>query len=209
MTPPSIYGEHLPLAKGRVGSMTLKKFSLDELVDILDESGNRTGNSIMKSEAHRKGLFHPTVHVWFYTADGKILLQQRGRAKKSFPLLWDVSVAGHVGAGEDIETSALREIKEEIGLDVSKGDLEKIGIFRSVQKHHKDFVDAEFHHTYLCKLTAPFKNLKKQESEVKALTLVPLPTFAEETWGLANTGKYVPHGAEYYKTIIKEIKQRL
>ena len=138
MTPPSIYGEHLPLAKGRVGSMTLKKFSSDELVDILDESGNRTGNSIMKSEAHRKGLFHPTVHVWFYTADGKILLQQRGRAKKSFPLLWDVSVAGHVGAGEDIETSALREIKEEIGLDVSKGDLEKIGIFRSVQKHHKD-----------------------------------------------------------------------
>lgn len=182
---------------------------MDELVDILDEYGNRTGDSMMKSEAHRKGLFHATVHVWFYTSDGKILLQQRGRNKKSFPLLWDVSVAGHVSAGEDNETSALREIKEEVGLEVSSKDLEKISVFKSVQKHSGDFVDAEFHHTYVCKLNVPLKMLKKQESEVEALELVPLLKFAEETWGMANSSKYVPHGTDYYKAIVKEIKKRL
>ncbi|UJH69335.1 NUDIX domain-containing protein [Muricauda sp. SCSIO 65647] len=182
---------------------------MDELVDILDESGNHTGKSMMKSLAHQKGLFHPTIHVWFYTLDGQVLLQKRGKKKNTFPSLWDVSVAGHIGAGEAIETSALREIKEEIGLDVGKGDLEKIGIFRSVHKHADDFVDAEFHHTFLCKLTVPLEKLIKQDSEVEALALLPLLTFAEETWGMANTGKYVPHGADYYKTIVKEVKKKL
>ena len=178
-------------------------------MDILDESGNRTGTSIKKSEAHRKGLFHPTIHVWFYTLDGRILLQQRGKNKKSFPLLWDVSVAGHVSAGEDIVTAAIREIKEEIGLDVTERDLEKIGVFKSVQKHSEGFVDAEFHHTYLCNLKTSLTDLKKQESEVQDLSLVPLLKLAEETWGMANTAKYVPHGVAYYQTIIKEIRKRL
>ncbi|MEX0360286.1 MAG: hydrolase, partial [Allomuricauda sp.] len=50
---------------------------MDELVDILDENGNLTGRTCLKSEAHLKGYFHPTVHVWFYTADGKVLFQKR------------------------------------------------------------------------------------------------------------------------------------
>ncbi len=163
----------------------------------------------MKSVAHRKGLFHSTIHVWFYTSDRRILIQQRGKDKETFPLLWDVSVAGHIESGEDIEASALREIKEEIGLDVVEEDLEKIAIFKSVHKHADDFVDAEYHHTFLCKLTVPLEQLIKQDSEVETLALLPLVTFAEETWGMANTGKYVPHGADYYKTIVIEVKRRL
>ena len=81
---------------------------MDELIDILDSNGDFTGKTAMKSEAHKNGWFHATVHIWFYTTDGKILLQQRGKHKETHPLLWDVSVAGHVGAGEAIETSAIR-----------------------------------------------------------------------------------------------------
>lgn len=182
---------------------------MDELLDIWDESGKPTGKAKLKSEAHRLGLFHTTVHVWFYTSDGKVLFQKRGENKKTFPLLWDVSVAGHVASGEKIIKAAIREVKEEIGLKVSKSDLELIGVFRSIQKHAYDFIDAEFHHTYLSKLKVPFDSLKKQESEVEALKLFPILKFAEETWGLANTKKYVPHDTHYYKTVIEEIKKRL
>lgn len=182
---------------------------MDELVDILDAEGNFTGKTAMKSEAHKHGLFHPTVHVWFFTKNGQVLLQQRGKDKDIHPLLWDVSVAGHVGAGENIETSAIREVAEEIGLNITVDELEKIGVFKSIQKHNESLIDCEFHHTYLCELKVPFPKLQKQDSEVEALALAPLLKFSEETWGLANPQKYVPHSVDYYKTIIKAIKKRL
>lgn len=182
---------------------------MDELVDILDSTGNFTGKTALKSEAHRKGWFHPTIHVWFYTKDGKLLIQQRAKNKDTHPLLWDVSVAGHIGAGEGIEASAIREIEEEIGLVISKEELEKIGIFKSVHEHATDLIDREYHHTFLCELKVPLERLKKQESEVENLALIPLLKFSEETWGMANLQNYVPHGTEYYKMIIKTIKKRV
>jgi len=182
---------------------------MDELVDILDSEGNFTGQKAMKSKAHESGLFHPTVHVWFYTNRGEVLIQQRGSEKEIHPLLWDVSVAGHIGAGEDPVSGAIREVSEEIGLDITKDELQKVGVFKSVKKHQADLIDCEFHNTYLCELKTPLSNLIKQDSEVHDLKLISLIRFSEETWGMANLAKYVPHGSEYYKTIITSIKESL
>lgn len=182
---------------------------MDERIDILDKDGNFTGETVMKSEAHRKGLFHNSIHIWFYTKDGRLLIQQRAENKDTHPLFWDVSVAGHVGAGEVIEESAIREAEEEIGVHISKRDLEKIGVFKSVHEHHDALIDCEYHHTYLCELKVPLESLKKQESEVEALALISLIQFSQETWGLANPQKYVPYAGDYYKTIIKSIRKRL
>lgn len=182
---------------------------MNELIDVLDADGNYTGESIMKSEAHKHGLFHSTVHVWFYTKNDQILIQQRGKNKDTHPLLWDVSVAGHVGAGEAIEMSAVREVLEEIGLVIRKEQLQKVGVFKSIQKHHDQLIDCEFHHTFICELNKPLNHLKKQDEEVEDLVLIPLTKFAEETWGMANLKKYVPHDLSYYKAIIKEIRKRL
>jgi len=182
---------------------------MDELIDILDEQGNPTGQTCLKSEAHQKGLLHPTIHVWLYNKDGRVLIQQRGKHKDTHPLLWDVSVAGHVGAGEKMELAAIREVHEEIGLSISEKDLESIGTFKAVHTIAKDFIDAELHHVFLCELKVPLSRLTKQESEVEALSLTPLLKLAEETWGMANTSKYVPHGTTYYKTVIKAIKEKI
>jgi isopentenyldiphosphate isomerase len=84
----------------------------DEYLDILDESGEFTGRTCLKSVAHKIGYFHPTIHVWFYTTRAEVLLQKRGSEKLTFPNYWDVSVAGHVGAGEAIEEAAVREVLE-------------------------------------------------------------------------------------------------
>lgn len=182
---------------------------MDELVDILNEEGDYTGMQRMKSEAHRKGLFHPTVHVWLYTRNGRLLIQKRGRYKKSFPLLWDVSVAGHIGAGEDIVESALREVEEEIGLKLQSNALTKVGVFKSKKDHADNFKDYEFHHSYIAELQVPFDSLKKQDSEVEELALVPIIQFAEETWGLGKPKKYVPHDPVYYQTVIGRIREEL
>ncbi|MFK7812314.1 MAG: NUDIX domain-containing protein [Maribacter sp.] len=182
---------------------------MDELIDVLDSHGKFTGKTELKSYAHRMGLFHATVHVWFYTSDGKVLLQQRGKDKKTHPLLWDVSVAGHVGAREGIELSALREVEEEIGLIISENDLEKIGVFKSIQKHSNYLIDCEFHHAFLCELKSPIVNLKKQASEVEALKLILLTQFSEEIVSSKSIQKYVPHTPKYYSKIINAVQEKL
>jgi isopentenyl-diphosphate delta-isomerase len=182
---------------------------MDELIDVLDSNGKFTRRTELKSYAHSMGLFHATVHIWFYTSDGKVLLQKRGRDKDTYPLLWDVSVAGHIGTGEGIKISALREIKEEIGLTISQDQLEKIGVFKSIQKHSFELIDCEFHHTYICKLKVPLKDLQKQDSEVEALKLIPLSKFIGDTSTLNRINTYVPHDAMYYKAIANHIQQQL
>ena len=46
---------------------------MDELIDILTPDGKLTGKTALKSEAHKNGWFHATVHIWLFTSDEKIL----------------------------------------------------------------------------------------------------------------------------------------
>ncbi len=182
---------------------------MDELIDILDSNGNYTHKTAMKSEAHAKGWFHPTVHIWFYTSKGEILIQQRSKNKDTHPLLWDVSVAGHIGAGEEIMNSAIREVQEEIGLRINEKDLEKIGVFKSIQKHSESLVDCEFHHVFLSRLKIPLNELNKQDSEVHQLSLVSYSVLETNILEQKNWNTYVPHDIIYYKEVFNSIKTRL
>ena len=56
----------------------------------------------------------------------KYYFKKEDAPKKVFPGLWDISVAGHVGAGEGILTAAKREVFEEIGLQLADADFTKI-----------------------------------------------------------------------------------
>ena len=51
-----------------------------------------------------------------------MLLQKRSANKRFNPNKWALC-AGHVDAGESLESAALREIKEEIGIDITTNDL--------------------------------------------------------------------------------------
>ncbi len=179
---------------------------MEEFVDILDETGKYTGASVPKSEAHKLGLFHPTVHVWCYTGKAAILLQQRGAQKQTFPLKWDVSVAGHVGAGEDLVEAAVRETQEEIGIRLDASQLEKIAIFKTEKRHSKNLFDREFTHTFLYELSENVI-LTKQESEVEALKWYSLSAFEHMTQ--ENNHMLVPNSQNRYEVVIGAIRSRL
>ena len=154
---------------------------MDELIDILDSDGNFTGKSCLKSEAHKKGMYHATVHVWFYTKNQQILLQKRASTKKVFPNLWDVSVAGHISAGETIVESAIREVREEIGLEIFENQLNKVGIRLNKIQHSNGILDCEFKHIYVCELTKAISKLKRQISEVDDIKLFDLSILKDST----------------------------
>src|ERR1700674_3932279 len=80
-----------------------------EYVDLLDSSGRPTGRRKPKSEVHRDGDWHGAAHVWILNTEGQILIQRRSPTKENWPNLWDVSVAGHVSAGEGPVETAIRE----------------------------------------------------------------------------------------------------
>ncbi len=93
-----------------------------ELIEIVDRDGNFTGQIIDKEEAHDKNLLHNEVAVFIINDKKQVLLQKRSANKRFNPNKWALC-AGHVDAGESLETAALRELKEEVGIDITINDL--------------------------------------------------------------------------------------
>ena len=175
---------------------------MDELIDILTPEGKPTGKTALKSEAHKNGWFHATVHIWLFTSDEKILLQKRAMTKKVFPGLWDISVAGHVGAGEEILTSAKREVFEENGLQLDEKDLIKIGTRIHQVSHANGIQDNEHHHVFITEIKTPLSELSIQAEEVDDIKLFDL-SILKNTKNLENI--LLPRFHEYYCAVYEKI----
>jgi len=175
---------------------------MDELIDILTPEGKSTGKTALKSEAHKKGWFHATAHIWFFTSDEKILLQKRALTKKVFPGIWDISVAGHIGAGEEVLEGAKREVFEEIGLILEDKDFIKIGTRIHQVNHENGIQDNEHHHVFIAELKTPISELTMQPEEVAGLELWDLKVL-KETKNLENV--LLPRFHEYYVTVYNKI----
>ena len=95
-----------------------------ELIEIVDKNGNLTGQIMDKEEAHDKNLLHNEVAVFIINDKKQILLQKRSANKRFNPNKWGLC-AGHVDAGESLESAALRELKEEVGIDIDMDELKQ------------------------------------------------------------------------------------
>lgn len=93
-----------------------------ELIEIVDEEGNFTGEVIDKDEAHKKNLLHNEVCCFLINDKSQTLLQKRSATKKFSPNKWR-PCAGHVKAYESLEDAMIREIEEEIGVLFKKEEL--------------------------------------------------------------------------------------
>lgn len=105
---------------------------MDEEVDELDARAQKTGKIVLKKEAHKQELWHGGAHVWIYNSRNQLLLQRRHPHKEIYPDTLDISAAGHLSAGDTPVQAAIRETKEELGLDISPDELEFIGVTRTI-----------------------------------------------------------------------------
>ena len=92
-----------------------------ELWDLYTENRELTGKTHIRGEKIPEGFFHLVVHVWIKNSKGEYLISQRSANRPTFPLMWEC-VGGSVLAGEDSLTGALREVKEEVGIDLKPND---------------------------------------------------------------------------------------
>lgn len=146
-----------------------------ELIDIVDEHGVPTGETIDRTVAHRTGARHRTTHIWIVRKQRdrvEILLQKRTKYKDSFPGCYDISSAGHIPAGVDFVSSGLRELEEELGLTVSPDELVECGLhctFAENEFHGIPYVDNQVAKVFLLWKDKDIEELTLQEEEIESV----------------------------------------
>lgn len=143
----------------------------DEPFDLIDVSGAPLGRAKARALVHRDGDWHRAVHLWIVTPEDMVLLQQRSLAKDTNPGLVDVSVAGHLRAGEGLG-EALRESDEEIGVGVERDRVVTLGR-RWYEKRAPGVIDREVQEIVAVAMPLDLSMLTPHPDEVAALMLVP------------------------------------
>ncbi len=155
-----------------------------EYLDIVDENGTPVGETVSREDAHRYGILHRTAHVWIVRKEDsrtQVLLQKRSINKESYPGMYDTSSAGHIPAGEEPLPSAVRELKEELGIDADETQLRYTGTFRIQYEkmfHGKLFKDNEITRVYLYDAPVDADDLVLQSSEVESVAWFDI----DEVW---------------------------
>ena len=145
---------------------------MPEMLDIVDENGVPTGQSVPRTTAHAEGLRHRTSHVWIVRRKNgrvQVLLQMRCAAKDSYPGCYDISSAGHIPAGAEFVGSALRELREELGVTAAPADLHECGLRRfrfEAEFHGKPFKDNQVSKVFCLWLDREAEDFAVQKSEI-------------------------------------------
>ncbi|WP_010280795.1 NUDIX hydrolase [Bacillus timonensis] len=203
-----------------------------EKIRIFDDNKNLIGVA-SRSDVHRIGYWHEVFHCWFISNEqgiDYIYLQIRSKNKKDYPNLLDITAAGHLLADETVE-DGVREIKEEIGIDVAFNELIKLGVLNYCVVQ-KDLVDKELANVFLYKTENTFDDFTLQVEEVSGIVKAKFTDFSKLWFGekdeieisgfeITDDGKkqiikenvsrnkFVPHQASFYKEVIQKIHEHL
>ena len=152
---------------------------MEELIDVLDENGIKTGQVLPRKEVHRLGLWHRIIVVAIINEKNEILIQQRSHNKDKNPDMWDISVTGHLSAGQDSLAAATREISEEVsvslGYSVDVKDFRFMFSFRKEQRVNENHFDRQYYDFFILRQHGLNENnLRFQTSEVQAIKFVTM-----------------------------------
>jgi isopentenyldiphosphate isomerase len=202
----------------------------NELLKVFDEQGNWIGTETRK-EVHKTGYWHETFHCWLTERiDNKdfLFFQVRSSAKKDYPSLLDITAAGHILADES-PLDGLREVKEELGIELAMEDLHSLGIIKD-SLNSPELIDNELCHVYLYDHHQPFNHYRLQQEEVSGIMMARLTDFENLWFGkleeievegflvsedhekmshrmLVTKKDFVPHEDAYIESVLKAIKK--
>lgn len=106
----------------------------EAMLEVVDENDNVVGLET-RGKIHQDGLLHREIHIWFFTPNGEIIFQHRAKDKDTYPDKFGATVGGHVEPNMSYEETAVKECKEETGIDV---DLDKLVFVKKMRKKSFD-----------------------------------------------------------------------
>jgi isopentenyldiphosphate isomerase len=167
-----------------------------EYLDILDDNGKPTGQSASREEVHEKGLWHRSAQVVIMNSDGRIFVHRRASTKKYYPGLYDVYFGGHVLSGETSIEALIREVKEEIGIDLIPGDFELLFDIRKADiQNGGSFINNDFAEVYLARKDFTPDRLSLQEEEIGEVRFFTEGEIREEI--RRTESSFIPREREY------------
>lgn len=159
-----------------------------EILDLYDKDKKITNLQISRGVKVPKGYYRLVVHICIFNNKGEMLIQKRASYKK-WGDKWDISVGGCVSAGETSDVAAMREVKEEIGLDIDLKDKRCNFTFT--------FEDG-FDDIYLVNVDdIDLSTLKLQQTEVSEVKWMT----EEEILKMNETGEFIPYQESYLKLL--------
>ena len=174
---------------------------MEELVDILTETGVIVGKSIKKLDAHKLNVCHGISAVGLINLEGKLLIQKRASTKKIEPSKWDLSSAGHIDLNETPKEAAIREIYEELGINVGIEELELVDTY--LCKFKIDEQNQINHFTYLFVVK---KDIKIEEIVIQKLEVSDIEFIDKEKFQEYLIQNKMVNGMNFCKKILKYLK---
>lgn len=131
-----------------------------ELWDLYDKDKNKLNKVVKRGDKLKEDEYHLVVNAWIKNDKGEFLISRRSK-NKPHPLMWE-STGGSCLFGEDSLQGAIREVKEELGIDINKKDSKYIGRTLRYYKDCNDILEA-----WLFKSNAPIDEIHIQKEEVE------------------------------------------
>jgi isopentenyldiphosphate isomerase len=150
-----------------------------ELWNIYDQYRHLTDRIHKRGEEMKAGDYHLVVHVWIINDDGQFLIQKRQPWKIGFPDMWDCSAAGSAVMGDNSEQAAIREAKEELGIDLNIEKGERLFTVKFSQG---------FDDIWLIRQNVALEDLHLQEEEVADAKWASEAEIRE----MVETGEFIP-----------------
>lgn len=155
-----------------------------ELWDIYDKDRNKTGRTMKRGEPMKDGDYHLVVHICIFSSDRKMLIQQRQPFKDGWSNLWDITVGGSSVAGDTSIDAAVREVREEVGIQLSPAELRKTMTI--------DFGHG-FDDFYTVTKDVDISSLKLQYEEVQQVKWAD----ADEIKSMIDEGIFIPYNKSF------------
>lgn len=153
-----------------------------ELLEVVDENDKALCLET-REKIHKEGLLHREIHIWFITPKGEIIFQHRAKDKDTYPDKLDATVGGHVEAKMSYEETAIKECKEETGVDIN---LDKLFFLAKIQSKSYDTVtkitNNAIHNEYAYLYEGEISDLRVEEGKAigfEAWKIDDLPNLSE------------------------------
>ena len=129
-----------------------------EVWDLYDVDRKITDKKMLRGDKTPEGYYRLVVGICIFNSKGEMLIQKRQPFKQGWSGMWDISVGGAAVSGDDNRTAAEREVREELGLEISLA-----GVAPKVSFTF-DSVFADF---YLVNIDVDLNTLRLQPEEVE------------------------------------------
>jgi isopentenyldiphosphate isomerase len=175
---------------------------MPEYLEIFDEHNQSLQTTKLRRLVHEDGNWHRTAQVYVLNTANELLCNLRSPLKDVFPMLWDVSIGGHLEPGESYAACAKRELAEELGIRVEPAEVQFVTHIKIDGRDEiTRLTDREHAGIFVYKTTIPVQQFNYQQEEIVELRYFPLTEIKQNLQSSAPEIAFIPLQKQFLDTI--------